>query len=92
MYVRMYVCMCVCMYVCRYVCVYIYVYMDIVTFQEPIPIVEMFLADYLQMWNGYTYQKEILQLISCSLHLQHFEGTDIMHKNLHTIVPFLWPK
>ena len=50
--------------------------MNIIIFQEPIPIVEMFLADYLQMWNGYTYQKEILQLISCSLHLQHFEGTD----------------
>ena len=42
------------------------------------PIVEMFLADYLQMWNGETYQQEILQLISCSLHLQDFQGTDII--------------
>ena len=63
--------------------------MNIVTFQEPIPIVEMFLADYLQMWNGCTYQKEILQLISCSLHLQHFEGTECMQKNFFSMESYI---
>ena len=48
------------------------------SFQEPIPIVEMFLADYLQKWNGHAYQKQILQLIGCSVHLQHFEGIIII--------------
>ncbi|XP_065886985.1 centromere protein I-like isoform X2 [Dysidea avara] len=40
---------------------------------EPIPIVEAFLADYLKLWDGLAYQKEILQLISCSLRLQYFD-------------------
>ena len=56
-------------------------------FQEPIPIVEMFLADYLQMWNGHAYQMEILQLIGCSLHLQHFEGTNIFKPGARGLRP-----
>jgi len=52
--------------------------------------VEPFLADYLEIWDGQAYQKEILQLFSCSLHLQHFDGLCTLIKHFKVTVYHIW--